>query len=217
MHANVERQNSARSGPFIRCPQSLVGGLLLIGLAGLALWLAKDLAQGSLQAVGPGLLPRWLAYGVGLSGFALLAFAFIKDGQALERWTLRGPFFVIAAIVAFAVTIRSFSFGSFSSPTLGLVVAGPLSIVIAGFATSEARLRELVILGLTLTPFCMLLFGDMLNLPIPLFPQALLERAPAEWSQKAILRVAALAMLVAAFGVFAAGRKDRALATDGGI
>jgi hypothetical protein len=67
-------------------------------------------------------------------------------------------------------------------------VAGPLAIIIGGYATPEARLRDLVILALSLTPFCMVLFGDLLNLPIPVFPQALTGLFPADWSQKAVLR-----------------------------
>ena len=63
-------------------------------------------------------------------------------------------------------------------PGLGLAFAGPLAILIGGYATPEARLRELVILALGLTPFCMLLFGDLLNLPIPIFPAALADSFP---------------------------------------
>ena len=100
----------ARAGP-VRSPQSLIGGLLLIALAALALYLTRDLDQGTLNAMGPAMLPRWLAIGVGLSGLALVVFGFLKEGDALERWSLRGPVFVIGAILAFAVTIRPFSFG----------------------------------------------------------------------------------------------------------
>src|SRR5829696_2788743 len=100
-----------RSVPAIRAPQSLAGWLVLIALAALALWLTRDLDQGTLNTMGPAMLPRWLAIGVGLSGLALLAAAFLKAGDLLERWSLRGLVFAIAAILAFAVTIRAFSFG----------------------------------------------------------------------------------------------------------
>ncbi len=189
---------SANSGTMhpgpVRSPQSLAGGIVLIALAALALWLTRDLDQGTLNAMGPAMLPRWLAMAVGLSGLALLAFAFIKQGDVLERWSLRGPVFVIGAILAFAVTIRPFSFGPLVIPGLGMVVAGPLAILIGGFATPEARLRDLVTLALLLTPFCMVLFGDLLNLPIPIFPQALAGLFPADWSQKAVLRATAAIM-----------------------
>ncbi|WP_262296071.1 tripartite tricarboxylate transporter TctB family protein [Microvirga sesbaniae] len=199
---------SRHRGP-VRAPQSLAGGLLLIALAALALWLTRDLDQGTLNAMGPAMLPRWLAIGVGLSGLALLAAAFLKNGDLLERWSLRGPVFVIGAIVAFALTIRGYSFGSFGIPGLGLLVAGPLAIILGGFATPEARLRDLVVLALSLTPFCMVLFGDLLNLPIPVFPQALTGLFPADWSQKAVLRACAAIMAVAAVVVFLATRNRR--------
>jgi len=198
----------------VRAPQSLAGGLFLIALAALALWLTRDLSQGTLNAMGPAMLPRWLAVGVGLSGLALLAFAFLKDGDRLERWSLRGPVFVIGAILAFAVTIRGYAFGPLVIPGLGMLVAGPLAIILGGFATPEARLRDLVILALSLTPFCMVLFGDLLNLPIPVFPQALTGLFPADWSQKAVLRATAAIMAVAAVLVFLTTRGRRRASID---
>jgi hypothetical protein len=214
MTTSQERSAASNGHGPVRAPQSLAGGLLLIALAALALWLTKDLDQGTLNAMGPAMLPRWLAVGVGLSGLALLVFSFIKEGDALERWGLRGPVFVIVGILAFAVTIRAFSFGPVNIPGLGLVVAGPLAIIIGGFATPEARLRDLVILALSLTPFCMILFGDLLNLPIPVFPQALANLFPPDWSQKAILRLTAGAMVASAVVVFLATRGGRKAPVD---
>jgi hypothetical protein len=186
-----------------------MGGLLLLALAALALYLTRDLDQGTLNAMGPAMLPRWLAFAVGLSGLALVAFAFAKPGDALERWSLRGPVFVIGAILAFAVTIRPFSFGGLATPGLGLLVAGPLAIILGGYATPEARLRDLVILALSLTPFCMVLFGDLLNLPIPVFPQALTGLFPADWSQKAVLRATAAIMAAVAVLLLLVSRGSR--------
>src|SRR4051812_44449059 len=120
-----------RAGP-IRAPQSLAGGLFLLVLAALALWLNRNLARGNLRSMGPAMLPDWLAIAVGLCGLALLVFAFVKNGEALERWSLRGPLLVLVSILAFAMTIRPFSFGPISIPGLGLVVAGPLAIIIGG-------------------------------------------------------------------------------------
>jgi hypothetical protein len=52
----------------------------------------------------------------------------------------------------------------------------------------------------------MVLFGDLLNLPIPVFPQAFAELFPAGWSQKQTLRVTAAVMALAALAVFLATR-----------
>ena len=198
-----------RAGP-IRAPQSLVAGVTLAALAALALWLTSDLPQGTLRSMGPALLPDWLAIGVGACGLALVGTSFASDGSALERWSLRGPVLVILAIVAFAVTIRPFSIGEFSLPGLGLAIAGPLAILIGGYATNEARLRDLLVLALLLTPFCMVLFGDLLNLPIPIFPQRFAELFPADWPQKLILRLTAALLGASGLLVFLLypGRRD---------
>jgi hypothetical protein len=154
--------------------------------------------------MGPAMLPRWLAAGVGLCGLSLVVAGFVKLGDGLERWSLRGPFLVLVAILAFAATIRPLALGPIATPGLGLIVAGPLAIVISGFATNEVRVRDLIVLALSLTPFCMVLFGDLLNLPIPIFPQSLAQLFPADWSQKAILRATAGIMALAAIAVFLA-------------
>jgi hypothetical protein len=143
-----------------------VSGLVLVALALFAIWLTRDLPQGTLRAMGPAMLPRWLAIGVGLCGVALVAISLFRHGDPLERFTFRGPLVVAIAILCFGVTIRGFNLGGIQVPLLGLMVSGPLAIFISGFASPEARLRDLLILALALTAFCMALFGDLLNLPI---------------------------------------------------
>ena len=191
---------------FIRTPQNVIAGLILVALAAAALWLLGDLSQGTLRAIGPALLPRALAVGVGLCGVALVAAGFSRVGGAMEGWTIRGPLFVIVAVSAFALTIRPVQLGSVATPGLGLAVAGPLAILISGFATPEARLRELLILALSLTAFCMVLFGDMLNLPIPIFPQSLADLLPEDWTQRTTLRATAAVLAAGAATVWMLGR-----------
>jgi hypothetical protein len=191
----------------VRGSQSLVSGLALILVSILALWLTSDLSQGTLRAMGPAMLPRWLAIGLGLCGLALMIAAFLRDGDGLEGLTLRGPIFVVLGILAFATTIRGFSLGPLAVPSLGMVVAGPLAILIGGYATAEARLRELVVLALVLTAFCMILFGDLLNLPIPLFPQALADLYPASLSTDGRLRATAGLLLLGGILVYLATRR----------
>ena len=81
-----------------------------------------------------------------------------KTEEWLTATGLRGPFFVVAGILAFAITIRMF----------GLVIAGPLAMVIGGFATPEVREKEILIFAAVLTAFCVGLFRYLLNLPIPI-------------------------------------------------
>ena len=138
--------------------QDLFGGLAVIAVAVFAYWLARKLPTGAAGGMGPGALPKGLALLLGALGLALLANAF--NGEPAARWTIRGPLFVLGALVLFGVTVRP----------LGLAVAGPLAIAAAAFASSEARWRETLIYGVAMTAFCVALFKFALGLPIPLAP-----------------------------------------------
>ena len=141
----------------VRAPQDLAAGLSLLVMAGLALWASADLDAGTLRAMGPGMLPRSVAVLVGVVGLLLVAFAFLRAGEPLQRWAWRGPLFLTLGILGFALTIRS----------VGLAVAGPLVAMVGGAASPESRPRELAIFAVAITAFCILLFRVLLRLPIP--------------------------------------------------
>ncbi len=188
--------NRKAAGFVLLSPQNLFAGLLLIALAVLALWLSADLPRGSLRSAGPGMLPQALAILMILCGLALVGSAFVVKAHDQPRWSLRGPLLVCSAIALFGLTIRPLHPGDEMIPELGLVVSGPLAIIIGGYASPQARLRDLAVLALILTPFCMVLFGDMLNLPIPLLPKALAQSLFADLSYKTSLRLTAACLLV---------------------
>jgi putative tricarboxylic transport membrane protein len=155
---DAERAGSTGPRGFIRGPQSFACGIVLLALALFALWASDNLTQGTLRAMGPAMLPRVLAVGVGICGIALIATGLLVDGEPLEGWSLRGPVFVAAAILAFALTIR----------TIGFAVAGPLTILISGFASPESRWKESIVFALLMTAFCVGLFRYALNQPMPI-------------------------------------------------
>jgi putative tricarboxylic transport membrane protein len=103
------------------------------------------------------MLPRAVAGAVGAVGILVSVMALVRRGPPLGRWPLRGPLFVSLAVVAFALTIR----------TAGLAVAGPLVVIVSGFASAETRPRELVVFAVVMTAFCVGLFRYALSLPIP--------------------------------------------------
>lgn len=146
-----------RRGPRVRAPRDLAAGLLVTGIAAVALLATGDLDPGRLRAMGPGMLPRAIAAILGLAGLALVAAAFLKDGEPIGRWPLRGPVFISLAVVAFALTIR----------TVGLALAGPLVMLLGGAASPEVRWKELAIFTAVTTVACAGLFRFALGLPIP--------------------------------------------------
>ncbi|MBS7543274.1 tripartite tricarboxylate transporter TctB family protein [Ancylobacter oerskovii] len=144
--------------PVIRSPQNFVAGAFLIVAAAFVVWMLSGLSQGTLRTMGPAMVPRWTAVGIGLGGAVLVVLSFLKEGEALERWHLRGPIFVLASLVIFAATIRS----------VGFLVAAPLSMLTAGFGSREVRPLELVIFTVAMTVFCAVVFRVLLNQPLPM-------------------------------------------------
>jgi putative tricarboxylic transport membrane protein len=146
---------------IIRNPQDFYGGLALIGLALFAFWAGSDLPGMRGFAFGPGTAPRLFAGLLAATGAAVAIIGFFFDGPGVERYAIRGPVFVIAAILFFAASIRP----------LGLVITSFVTIVIAATATKEVRWIETVIWAAVLTAFCAFLFPYALNLPLQLWPR----------------------------------------------
>jgi putative tricarboxylic transport membrane protein len=153
-------QDPPRSSGRLRSPQDFAAGLFLLAIAGVGYFGAWDLKTGTLGGMGPGLLPKVVAVLVAGFGALLVIEAFVTEGHPLERWSLRGPFFVLGAAVVFALTIRDW----------GLVVAGPLAVLLAACADKGVRAAEIVVFAIVLTVFCTVLFKFLLRLPIPLAP-----------------------------------------------
>lgn len=142
---------------LFRNPQDAAAGLFLVSVAAFFLWQGSGLDMGTLRSMGPGMLPRSLALIVLGLGCLIMFNASVADGPALESWQLRGPVFVIGSILIFALLIRS----------TGLLVAGPLTMIVGAYASDEFRLKETLIFSALMTAFCILLFKVMLKLPIP--------------------------------------------------
>jgi len=140
--------------------QDFAGGLAIIAVAALAFWLGRNLPGGTGGGMGPGTLPKGLAVLLGALGALLGANAIFERETRLERWSIRGPLFILGALVVFGLAVRP----------LGLVVAGPLAIAVGGLASDEVRWRETIVFGLLVTAFCIGLFKFALGLPIPLAP-----------------------------------------------
>jgi len=146
-----------QSRGLIKSTQELGAGLFLISVALFFYWQGLDLPRGSLRALGPGMLPLALVTMLGIGGLMMVIYSMLEVGPRLERWSLRGPFFVFGGIILFALLIR----------TCGLVVAGPVSMIFCMLASEEFRLKEATIFSIAMTVLCILLFKTLLRLPIP--------------------------------------------------
>ena len=152
------RLTSYVPGMRIRAPQNFVAGLALLAVAAIAFLATADLGSGRFYAVGPALLPRGVGTLLGILGAAFVAGSFLKDGELLGRWPLRGPLFIFLSVAAFAISIR----------TVGLALAGPLVAMISGAASPDTRPKELLLFAVVVTALSVALFRYILNLPIPI-------------------------------------------------
>ena len=140
--------------------RDLVTGLFLIAIAAGA-WMGLIGVQTmDGVGVGPGLVPKASAVLIAVLGLLIMTIGLMPGAARLERWSIRGPLFVLGSVVVFAVTIR----------TLGLAIAGPLAVVVSSFADRDSRLLEVLVFAALMSAFCVGLFKYLLRLPVPLAP-----------------------------------------------
>lgn len=150
---------------WVRGPQDFVGGLVMMAVALFALWASSDLQGMHGFSFGAGTAPRMFAVLLLLLGGAVALVGILSDGPHIAAYSWRGPLFVSAAIVFFAVSIRP----------LGLVITAFASFMIAALGSEETKWLEATIVGACLTLGCALLFPYVLGLPMPMFPRFLIQ------------------------------------------
>lgn len=155
---------------LLKSPQDFAAGIFLIVFAAIGFFGSLNLKFGELTGIGPGLFPRVMAILLASFGVLLIVSSLLSRGHLLERWSIRGPFFVLGAVVVFALTIRGFDFGPLKFPALGLSIAGPLAVVISAFADHETKWTEVFLFAVGITAVCIGMFKYILKLPIPIAP-----------------------------------------------
>lgn len=164
-----EHSRTASGAPRGFGTRDIVAGLLMISIAGIGYAASLGylnnpaLDFGRLSAIGPGLLPRVTAVLLAALGAIIVIEGLTVNSSKLDAWELRGIVFVLGAILAFAATVRP----------LGLAVAGPLAVMIAGLADRSTRFVEILPFALAISLFSIGLFRFALGLPIPVQPALL--------------------------------------------
>src|SRR6516162_4846957 len=120
---------------WVRGPQDFIGGIVLMGVAAFALWASSDLQGMHGFSFGAGTAPRMFGVLLVALAAAIALTGLLSEGPALAHYSWRGPLFVMAAIVFFALAIRP----------LGLVVSAFVSFLIAALGTHETRWIETII------------------------------------------------------------------------
>ena len=162
-----------RGGGFrfkVRGPRDFYGGLVLIALAIIAIWASGDLPGTHGFAFGPGTAPRLFAGLLAIVGALVALSGLLVDGPPVEPYAVRGPAWVLLAILAFAGMIRGLNIGPVTIPPLGLVPSTFAAFMISIFGSTEMRWVESLIAAVAMTAFCVGLFVYLLQLPFQLWP-----------------------------------------------
>jgi hypothetical protein len=142
---------------------ALIGAfLILTALAGL--YLAWPLATSTDVGIGPGYVPRMIAFiQVGL-GALLVRNGFTFLGEPLETWYVRPPLFILSAVTFFAFSIERF----------GLVISLIGLVVISCKASRDTTAYEILSLIVGAVLVSVVVFVKALGLSIGLWPVQML-------------------------------------------
>lgn len=166
-------KSSPSGGGFrfkVRGPRDFYGGLALIAVAIIALWASGDLPGQQGFAFGPGTAPRIFATVLAVIGALVALGGLLVEGPPVGHFALRGPAYVLVAILLFALMIRGVSFNGIRVPPLGLVPSTFVAFMVSIMGSSEMRWIESLIAAVAMTIFCVLLFVYLLQLPFQLWP-----------------------------------------------
>ena len=139
--------------------KELAFGLFLIVLALVAFGATSSLTVGSAADMGPGFVPRALAWIILGFGVTFLVTGLLKVPEPLPALAWRPLVMILASIALFAVLFS----------TLGLIAACVGTVVVAGAATTPVRWLQLVVFGIAMAAFSALLFVKGLGLPFKLW------------------------------------------------
>jgi len=144
----------------VKNPQDFWAGILFIAFGGLALWLGRGYAMGTLAKIGPGFLPVLLSIGLLGVGGVLALRALAMEGPAIEKSQIVPQLFILAAIAVFAFGIERF----------GLALTVVAVAVTASFARRNMHWLEVIALAIGLAVLCVLLFVQLLGQPFMVWP-----------------------------------------------
>ena len=188
----------------------VIGGAIVMLIAGLIWYGAIGLNVGHLTRIESGAMPKALALLLFAAGCGVMAKGLMQRDCEAERLelVLSPAAIIVTAMLIFGLFIRGGDFGVISTPQLGLTFVGPLTVFVAGCATPNVRLGELLVTAFGLTAALLLIFADMLGVGVPVFPEFIEAAIPSSFGPDAATRLAygiygvlAAALYVVIFGL----------------
>ena len=155
-------------------PRDVVGGLVLVAIGVGFLVVGRELEFGTARNMGPGYFPTVLSGIVIALGaaMAVLAWRAPHEEGAFGHVPWPGVILVIGAVAFFGLALRG----------LGLATVLVLLVLAVASASRYATVISSALLAVGMAVFCVLLFIQLLGLPLPLVGPWL---SPSYWSTPA--------------------------------
>ena len=140
--------------------EDLLFGLFLAVLAGVVFVATRKLSVGSAADMGPGYMPQAIAWGTLALGVFFVGKSFMSPGLRVLPPCWRPLILIPLAVAVFALLVMK----------AGLAIASFLAMMVAGAASEETRLKEIIVFSLAVSAGSVLLFVRALSMPVPIFP-----------------------------------------------
>jgi hypothetical protein len=140
--------------------RDLIAGVCIIAGSSIALWISRDYNIGTSTDMSSGYVPRLICWLLILGG-AILSFNALRASPPIAvPWGIRALTFIVLALVCFALTLDR----------LGLVAAAIVLVVVCSFAARPINYRNVILTAVGLTCFVSIVFVELLEQPINLWP-----------------------------------------------
>jgi hypothetical protein len=157
-----ERKMSGSSAPGNRLKidvKELLAGLLLVVVAALfAASALRNLKLGTANAMGPGYFPVMISIPLAAIGLFIAGRAIGRSGEPTTLIRPLALLLVLAAPIAFAVTIAG----------LGFLPAVALTVLVAAWASRLMTVRTAATVTVVLAVLCVVIFYYLLRMPVQL-------------------------------------------------
>jgi uncharacterized membrane protein len=143
----------------VRNNKDFLAGLMMIGIGGIAFYMALDYPMGSAVRMGPGYFPRVLA-GILIAFGVYVLYQGLTSGEKVRGvWGWKPLAFITASLLIFGWMMDRF----------GMVPALVVMFYVSAFGGHEFKWKEVTVLTVVMTFFAYAVFIYGLGLPYQLF------------------------------------------------
>jgi putative tricarboxylic transport membrane protein len=142
----------------VRSPRDFWTGILYAAIGLGAVLLGRGYGRGSALRMGPGYFPTLLGGLLAFIGVVCIVRSFVRKGEPIGAFGLKGLFLVLGATMATGFLVRG----------AGIAVALPVLVLASAYASAKFRWGPALALAAGITLFCAMVFIKGLGIPLPI-------------------------------------------------